>query len=148
MPSVRKRQRIHFDTTTNYQNQRGGGGNALICSSPIPMWLHLLNGFAIAPYRTLPHCSWLLFLSHLRLSQDAQHKTDQVKAEVLQFLQLLQEPADISSIVRRETHYEPPIGLQEARDDKQRGHMAATPCMDPHTEGLTCHGHQTGAPLS
>ena len=66
VPSVRKRQGIHFDAATNYQNQREGGGNAVIGSSLVPKWLQPLNDFATAPCRILPLCSWSLSPSHPR----------------------------------------------------------------------------------
>ena len=55
-----------FDAATIYPSRREGGGNAAIGSSLIPRWLHLLNGFASAPCRILPLCSWSLSPSHPR----------------------------------------------------------------------------------
>ena len=111
------------------------------------MWLHPQSGFAIAPCRTLPHCSLSLFLSHPGFWQGAQYKSNQARGEFLQFPHLHQGPTNISSIAIHETHCVPQIKYREAGDDKQLGHTTPTPYKDPHIEGLACHGHQTNAPL-
>ena len=148
MPGVRKRLELHFDAATNYQNQKGGGGNASIGNSLVPTWPHPLNGFAIALCRTLPHCSSSLFLSHLGFLQGAQRKSNLVGGEALQLLQLHPVPTNISSITIQETPYVPQIKSQEARDDKQRGHIASKFCKDPRIGELACHGYQTDVLLS